>query len=49
MMKQEKPLVDKIVAKAAYQAAKKNVNSLCLYFFYQPTVPDSLMKLKEHK
>ena len=48
-MKQEKKLLDRVVAKAAYQAAKKNVNSLCLFYFYQPTVPDSLMKLKEHK
>ena len=48
-MTQKKQLLDKMVAKAAYQAAKKNVNSLCFYFYYQPTVPDSLMKLKKHR
>ena len=48
-MKQEKKLLDKFVAKVAYQVAEKDVNSVCHFFYYQPKLPDSLMKLKKYK
>lgn len=48
-MSQEKKVFDKIIAKAAYEAAKKNVNSICYYWFYQPEVPNAVKKLKDHK
>ena len=48
-MKQDKKLLDRAIAKAAYQVAKKDVNSFCIFLFYQQTIPDSLMKLKKHR
>lgn len=48
-MNEEKKLLDKVVAKAAYQMAKKNVNSACFFYFYQPKIPDALKKLKDNK
>ena len=41
-----KKIVDLLVAKAAYEAAAKNVNQLCAYFFYQPMVPEKVKELR---
>ena len=42
-----KKIVDILVAKAAYEAAAKNVNQMCGYFFYQPKVPEKAKKLRK--
>ena len=42
-----KKIVDILVAKAAYEAAAKNVNQMCTYFFYQPRVPEKVKKLRK--
>lgn len=31
-----------MVVKAAYNAAEKNANSVCGFFFYQPKQPDAV-------
>jgi len=46
-MKRDKKLLDNLVSKAAYSIAKGNVNSNCMLFFYQPTVPEKVKKLKK--
>ena len=48
-MKENKNVVEKLVAKMAYEKAKKDVNSTCILWFYQPKLPDSLKKLKVEK
>ena len=35
-MKKIKKHIEKMVVKAAYNAAEKNANSVCGFFFYQP-------------
>lgn len=47
-MKKEKNTLEKLVSKVAYTAAKSNVNSNCMLFFYQPTVPEKVKALKKN-
>lgn len=46
-MKEKKNIFDKIIAKAAYMAAEKEINSACQYFFYQSKLPDKVKKLRK--
>ena len=46
-MKTVKKIVDTLVAKAAYEAACKNVNQACFYFFYQQKLPEKVKKLRK--
>ena len=41
-MKKIKKHIEKMVVKAAYNAAEKNANSVCGFFFYQPKQPDAV-------
>ena len=41
-MKKIKNQLEKMVVKAAYNAAEKNANSVCGFFFYQPKQPDAV-------
>ena len=36
-----------MVVKAAYNAAEKNANSVCGFFFYQPKQSDAVKKLRK--
>lgn len=45
---EEKNIAEKIIAKVAYEMAKNNVNSTCAWFFYQPSVPEKLKKIKKY-
>lgn len=44
----KKNIAEKIIAKVAYEMAKNNVNSTCAWFFYQPSVPEKLKKIKKY-
>lgn len=46
-MKTNKNTVEKFVSKVAYTAAKSNVDSVCVWFFYQPTLPEKVKALKK--
>ena len=46
-MKKIKKQLEKMVVKAAYNAAEKNANSMCGFFFYQPKQPDAVKKLRK--
>lgn len=46
-MKKIKNQLEKMVVKAAYNAAEKNANSVCGFFFYQPKQPDAVKKLRK--
>lgn len=39
----------KITNDIALNLAKKNVNSACIWAFYQPEVPEEANKFKRHK
>lgn len=45
MKKQE--VVDKLIAKAAYQQARGIANTGCIWFFYQPKLSEKLKKLRK--
>lgn len=38
---------DKIISKLAYRAAERNANSICGFFFYQPSLPEKVKKLRK--
>ena len=40
-------MLKKILAKSAYQLAKKNANEVCPFFFYQKQLPEKVKKLKK--
>ena len=46
-MKKIKKHIEKMVVKAAYNAAEKNANSVCGFFFYQPKQSDAVKKLRK--
>ena len=46
-MKKIKNQLEKMVVKAAYNAAEKNANSVCGFFFSQPKQPDAVKKLRK--
>lgn len=46
-MKKIKKQLEKMVVKAAYNAAEKNANSVCGFFFYQPKQSDAVKKLRK--
>lgn len=46
-MKKIKNQLEKMVVKAAYNAAEKNANSVCGFFFYQPKQSDAVKKLRK--
>ena len=39
---ENKKQLEKMVVKAAYNAAEKNANSVCGFFFSQPKQPDAV-------
>lgn len=43
----KKEILQQIITKAAYDMAKKNVNSTCTWVFYQPKAQEALEKLKK--
>ena len=45
-MKKIKKHIEKMVVKAAYNAAEKNANSVCGFFFYQPKQSDAVVNWK---
>lgn len=47
-MEKKQSMAKKIVTDLSLQAAKKNINSVCTAFFYQPQIPESVKKFKKH-
>lgn len=43
----KKNLAANLVADMARESARKNVNSVCSIFFYQPVVPEKAKKLRK--
>lgn len=42
-----KKSVYSLLAQASKKVSKRNVNSACMWFVYQPVIPESVMKLKK--
>ncbi|SFR73153.1 cyclic lactone autoinducer peptide [Anaeromicropila populeti] len=39
--------VSKVISKMAEQVINQNVNSSCFFFFYQPKLPNGIIKAKK--
>lgn len=48
-MKNHKEVILQAVAKTAYGTAKKEANSACICFFYQPVMPQKVKELRKKK
>lgn len=46
-MKNGSTIAEKVVAKVAYEAARKASNSACYYFFGQKKLPESVKKMRK--
>lgn len=46
-MNKSKKITEKVIAKAAYAAAKKSANSACQCFFGQPKMPEKVKELRK--